>query len=280
MKRWENTIRIAALLLALLMCGFVPVIGAAEDTNYQSEDHVGQMFISWLSALKGELKGRTAIHQLSELGFDVDENTLDEIKAREIQMYRSFADDMQLDDDMQQMIEGAIQQVDAEIQNANVYYILMKLGMGELNYETGEWKPLSNQVYAFDAEVMFVDLMYTHFLQGVQSIASDIEITDIREDLSGMTEELTNTDDVYVMPTDGKRAVSFLCNGHPYSIELESYGDWINGDIIDFMNQVLEKEGCQNRLHVLTDGYDQMVIMIYDTAQRAEAIRPYVEAQW
>lgn len=270
----------AALTLAVWMCGSVFAIGAAEEVSFESVEDLGQMLFSWLSAPKEEKRGMDAINQLKEWGFDVNEYTLGEIKTRAIETYRSLADGETLSDEMQQMIDGAVQQVETEIQNANVYDILMELGMGDMNYETGEWKPLSNQVYAFDAEVMFVDLMYTQFLQGVQSIVSDIEITDIHEDLSGMTAELTSSDDLYAIPTDGKRAVAFLRSGRPYSIELESHGDWINMDILDFMNQVLEKEGCEKRLHILTGDYDQMVIMIYSTSERAEAIRPHMKARW
>ena len=86
----------------------------------------------------------------------------------------------------------------------------------------------------------------TLFLKGIQSIVPDIEITDVKEDLSGMTEEMSSSEESGEM-TDGTRGISFLCNGHPYAIELISYGDWINPDMIEFMNGVLAKENCPKR---------------------------------
>jgi len=276
----KGLIKAAALVLAIWMSGLVPAIGAAEEANFESINDVGQLILSWFSVPKEEKRGMDAVNQLRELGFDVNEHTLEEITAREVEAFRSLADGQQLDDEMQRMIESAIQQTKISIQNANVYDLLMLLGMGSLDYKTGEWTPSSNQVYAFDAEVMLVDSMYTQFLQGVQSIVGDIRITGIQEDISGMTDELMVDDGVYSIPSDGKRSVSFQCNGHPYSIELESYGDWINMGIFDFMNQVLEKEGCQKRLHILTDEYDQMIIMIYGTGEQVEELRPYVDVHW
>jgi len=276
----KGLIKAAALVLAIWMSGLVPAIGAAEEANFESINDVGQLILSWFSVPKEEKRGMDAVNQLRELGFDVNEHTLEEITAREVEAFRSLADGQQLDDEMQRMIESAIQQTKISIQNANVYDLLMLLGMGSLDYKTGEWTPSSNQVYAFDAEVMLVDSMYTQFLQGVQSIVGDIRITGIQEDISGMTDELMVDDGVYSIPSDGKRSVSFQCNGHPYSIELESYGDWINMEIFDFMNQVLEKEGCQKRLHILTDEYDQMIIMIYGTGEQVEELRPYVDVHW
>lgn len=268
------------MLLTVWMCILVPAISMAEGGFFRAIDAMGQNPFSWLSDQKKEKRGMDAVNQLRVLGFDMRDSILDEIKEKEIQMLQSLVEGKEVDETWQQMIDSAIQQVETDIQNANVYDILMKLGMGKMDYQTGEWTPLSNQVYAFDAEVMFIDLMYTQFLQGVQAIVRDIGITCIQEDLSGMTAEMTFADDPQAMPEDGRRKVSFLCNGHPYSIELESYGDWFNQRMIDFMNQVLEKENCENRLHILTDKYDQMVIMIYDTTERAEAIRPFLSAPW
>lgn len=271
---------LAVMVLTVWMCALVPAISVAEEERFRTIGTIGQTLFSWLSDQKEEKRGMDAVNQLRALGFDMSDSILDEIKAKEIEMFQSLVEGKQVDETWQQMIDSAIQQVEIDIQNANAYDILMKLGMGSMNYQTGEWTALSSQVYAFDAEVMFIDLMYTQFLQGVQAIVSDVEITGIQEDLSGMTVEMTFADDPQVMPTDGKRKVSFLCNGHSYSIELESYGDWFNMRMFDFMNQVLEKEGCEKRLHILTDKYNQMIIMIYDSFERAEAVRPFLKAPW
>ena len=50
--------------------------------------------------------------------------------------------------------------------------VLLNAGMGKWDEETGEWSPTSQDVYAFDAEVMDIERMYTHFLRGVQALVS------------------------------------------------------------------------------------------------------------
>ena len=94
------------------------------------------------------------------------------------------------------------------------YTMLTYLGTGEYDLETFERTPVSDKVYAQDAEVFNVDKMYTEFLEGVDYIIPDAEFTEIHEDLSGLTEDL-----------GGRRSVSFRCNGSPYEAKLDSYGD-------------------------------------------------------
>ncbi len=43
------------------------------------------------------------------------------------------------------------------------------------------------------------------------------------------------------------------------------------------MNQVLEQENCQYRLFELQDEYDQMVILIYDTPEKAAQMKKFVD---
>ena len=145
------------------------------------------------------------------------------------------------------------------------FKLLWDWGAGIYDYDTGHWTPTSDRVYAFDAEFFDIEHMYTLFLMGVQAIVPEISITDVTEDLSGMNEEL-----------EGTRSVSFLCNGHPYQVELTSMRDWINGSILPFMNQVLEQENCQYRLFEIQDEYDQMVILIYDTPDKAAQMKEFV----
>ena len=146
------------------------------------------------------------------------------------------------------------------------FKLLWDWGAGSYDYETGIWTPTSDIVYAFDAEVYDIDHMYELFLLGVQAIVPEITITDITEDLSQMDGSL-----------EGKRSVSFLCNGHPYQFEFDSLGDWINGEILPLMNQVLEKEHCPYRLCEIQDQYDQMVILIYDTDEKAAFMKQYID---
>jgi len=142
------------------------------------------------------------------------------------------------------------------------YQLLLCQGIGEYDYETLTWTATSDKIYVFDAEFFNIEGMYTEFLQGVQAIMPDARITAVREDLSGMNEHL-----------DGSRKVYFDFNDHAYVVTLKSDGDWLNGEIIDFLNQVLKTEGIPNRLHIVSDGWDQMVFLICGTAEDADALR-------
>lgn len=142
------------------------------------------------------------------------------------------------------------------------YQLLLCQGVGKYDYDALTWTPASDKIYVFDAEFFNIEGMYTEFLQGVQSIMPDAQITAVREDLSGMNEYF-----------DGSRKVYFDFNGHSYVVTLKSDGDWLNGEIIDFLNQMLKTEGMSNRLHIVSDGWDQMVFLIYGTAEDADALR-------
>lgn len=149
-----------------------------------------------------------------------------------------------------------------------VYDLLIFMGCGDYSQETGEWMPTSDRVYAFDAEVYDVEHMYAQFLRGMQAIIPGISITGVREDLSGMTEDMSFSGFIGV---DGTRSVDFCVNGHPYSVMLESRGDWFNEDMLAFFMDVLEKEQYTGGLHQISGDMDQMVILFYGSD--ADAIR-------
>jgi len=140
--------------------------------------------------------------------------------------------------------------------------LLLCEGIGMYDYDTLTWTPSSNQIYVFDAEFFNIEGMYTEFLQGVQAIMPDVQITSVREDLSGMDEYL-----------EGTRRVMFEFNGHSHVVTLDSYGDWLNTEIIRFFNQVLKTEGDARRLHVVSEDWDQMVFLICGTKEDAAALR-------
>ena len=131
------------------------------------------------------------------------------------------------------------------------YELLMFLGMGRFNEETWRYEPVSEQVYAFDDEVMWVDTMYEDFLTRIGGIIPGIQITGIREYLAGMTST-----------GGGKRTVMFTCDGHVYRFTLDSWTDWLNLDIVDRLNGVLDELGYDGRLHMVGTE-DQIVILIY-----------------
>lgn len=151
------------------------------------------------------------------------------------------------------------------------YMLLLNLGVGEYDYDALVFTPTSDQIYVLDAEVFNVGAMYTEFLQGVQAIVDDAEFANVKEDLSGIDWAWDGSS-----MTDGYRDVAFTCNGSPYAIRLDSYGDWLNAEIIDFVNEALAKEGCRGQLHVISDGYDQMVFLIYGSAEEAAQLRAII----
>ena len=108
----------------------------------------------------------------------------------------------------------------------------------------------------------------------------DIEITYITEDLSGMTEEMTYPSSllqfIFSRPTDGKRSVSFVCNGTEYGIELASYGDWLNEKITDYIDVVLAKENCPYQLFEIR-AYVQYVIVVYCDITTAVELAKHVK---
>ena len=56
------------------------------------------------------------------------------------------------------------------------------------------------------------------------------------------------------------------------------YGDWIDPEIIDFMNDVLEKENCPKRLHLLP-AMDQIAVLVYCTEEQSAALDALIQGK-
>ena len=169
---------------------------------------------------------------------------------------------------MQEMYERVGLPAEPPEQSELIYELLLCEGVGVYDYDTLTWTPSSEQIYVFDAEFFNIEGMYTEFLQGVQSIMPDAQITDVREDLSGMNAHF-----------EGKRKVFFDFNGYSYVVTLTSEGDWLNAEIIDFLNQVLKVEGFEKRLYIVSDGWDQMVFLFYGSEAEAAALRRLLDVE-
>ena len=63
------------------------------------------------------------------------------------------------------------------------------LGWGDYDYDTGEWTPTSNDVYAFDAEIFDIGWMYTLFLQGIAAIVPGFDCTEVTEEIDEWDED-------------------------------------------------------------------------------------------
>ncbi len=105
-----------------------------------------------------------------------------------------------------------------------MYCVLPGPGMDHYHYLTRRWMPRSDRVCAFDAEALNVERMCTLFLKGVDAIVPEITITDVTEDLSGITDEARPHPDDPIMNTDGTRGVSFRRNRRDCSLEMTGEG--------------------------------------------------------
>ncbi len=75
------------------------------------------------------------------------------------------------------------------------------------------------------------------FMNGVIAISGgEFAITDIEEDTSQVDYDKER----------GKQILSFKYNGKPYTFEAEFYGDWLDCDVVGFMNDVFAAEGIPN----------------------------------
>ncbi len=214
------------------------------------------------AGLQEQLRARLIAMKLAGQGLRI---TADDVLSTMAQ-HEAYLQKLQESEwDMSEFIESLqkMYQKDSSI----MFDTLMVKGWGVFDYETDAWTPTSDQVYAFDAEVYDIENMYTLFLQGVQAIVPEVSITDVKEDLSKMTDEL-----------EGKRGVSFLCNGHAYAVELESMGDWIDlYTMLDFVNGVLKAEGCKAQLHNISNEYFQIIILICSDEQRANRLKSMID---
>lgn len=182
------------------------------------------------------------LHSLQDLGINVLEKEK-EITNSILKMPKNMLEDMD---------KGNI-----------VGLILNYLGVGKYDFEKNTWTPSSEDVYSFDMEVFDINTMYTNFFKGIMQITKgDIDITDIKEDLSQIDFEKGT----------GLHIVYFKYNGIPYEYQAKSYYDWFDHNIISFMNQVLHEHNIEKSLFMASDGW-QNCILFYNTEQWAKKLK-------
>ncbi len=154
---------------------------------------------------------------------------------------------------IEKMVETMPQEVAEALDESQISaFLLTAAGKGKYDYENWTWKPDSRQVYSFDLEAFDEGKMYTYFLEGISSInEGEFVLTQVRELVS--SEE----------GTQGPRShrVQFCYNGTKYAYDAKVYYDWFDTGMIDYMNQVLEKEGNPKRLYSMGDGYQECIIL-------------------
>lgn len=151
--------------------------------------------------------------------------------------------------------------------------LLVSIGMGDYDYTAYTWTPTSSDVYAFDAEIFDIGNMYGLFLQGVQAIVPGFDCQNVTETLEENRETPTPEEMIAAggQISEGTKTVSFTLNGHSYEKELDYYGDWFNEEAIAWINEVLQREGFDGRLHEFFDG-GQGVILIYGSQDKADQL--------
>ena len=133
--------------------------------------------------------------------------------------------------------------------------ILDYVGSPIYDVEINEYKMESEQVYSFDVEVPYPDIMYTVFLNFVNKLTGeDIVISDITED----------TDHVNYQEGNRTKVVHFSVNGKQYQYEAEVHYDWFDMRFIHEMNQILQEYNVAKSLYVTSDSW-QNCILFYNT---------------
>lgn len=147
--------------------------------------------------------------------------------------------------------EESLREDTAELEEMPYTLFLIWIGMGDYNYDTWEWTPTSEQVFAFDLEVFDVGNMYPLFLEGLQTI-SGLDLADAAQDDSSADWEAGT----------GILDVTYKLNGTPYSFQARLLYDWLDIGILENVNQALEHEGIEKRFYATSDG-GQGVLIFY-----------------
>jgi len=185
----------------------------------------------------------TKLHVLNELGIEFSEET-GRLIEQSIEETKSMFVDLGFD--------GS--------QLSSYPIILSRLGTGYYDKEAQCLIPLTNSVYAFDAECYDIAGAYEDFLLSVARISNgEIRIDECHSDVSEATFEAGI----------GTQEVTFSLNGISCNFTAQFYYDWMDCTIIDYVNQILDEQGIGKSLWCMYDG-GQGAIVFYNTAEWAQ----------
>lgn len=153
----------------------------------------------------------------------------------------------------------------AEYANA----LLMTAGSGKYDEETGEWTPLSRDVYTLEIEAPEPERMYSLVLRGVEAIVEGVKFTRVEETC---LDEADEPKEWYGMPSDGSVRVAFLCNGHPYEVKVARVGDWFNVEFLEYVESVLHSEGLEGKLYCIGREMDLAFLLVYGDLEKAQRL--------
>lgn len=132
--------------------------------------------------------------------------------------------------------------------------LLCTIGLGNYNTDTQSWDPPTGGVLLLSYSSYAADGMYIELLNNLSSMTgSELAITNIQETRS---------------ENEGYVRVDFLLNGSPHSADLVYYGELIDREILNILNQLLSDSGKQ-LYFTDNDGYSCFVF--YGNCAWAEA---------
>lgn len=216
---------------------------------------------------EGDMYSRVR-RELESAGVELSEEVLLEADAYMQEMQRLHAEFARMGAPVELLMDG---RNEAE---EYAHALLQIAGWGKYEEDTGEWAPLSDDVYTLDMEAWDMENMYTRFLQGVEAIADDVTFTQVEEEWE--IERYMSSGDPYGMSRDGSCRVTFLCNGHPYAIKLDSYGDWFNAEFLEYIDGVLLAEGAEGRLYYIEREMDLAYLVVYGDRKKAHKLAKMV----
>ncbi len=138
--------------------------------------------------------------------------------------------------------------------------LLSWLGFGWYNSVREEFVPYGDDVFAFDAEMWDLSGDYIRLLEAVARI-SDGEVA-----VDDCTVETKGIPAVYGL---GRQVVRFTMNGTERTFRAKIRNDWMDTDIISYLNKCLKKDDSPRRVWCMYD-MGQGFVVFCETQEWAE----------
>lgn len=138
--------------------------------------------------------------------------------------------------------------------------ILSWLGYGDTDYETGITTYSSDDVFAFDTEMYDVEGGYLELLNAVERMsggAADIGNCEIE-----ISEDL-------FMKGEGSFPIRFELNGQACEYTAKLQTDWMDCEIINYINRILKEQGIKESIWSMFDT-GQGTVIFYNDADWAK----------
>lgn len=175
---------------------------------------------------------------LEKLGIEVDEQAREEI-------LRSIEKTLEI------MPEDIREKWGFEL---DYYSVLVYLGMGAYNEAEFSYVPYTDSVFAFDLEAYDLTYGYMSLLDALARMSGgELKVDGVDVKIS----------DEQYMTGQGTFEIDFAINDQPYTYEARMDFDWLDVELINYLNEILEDSGARGRLLGFFDG--QMLVLFYNT---------------